>query len=854
MRNLFWYLCLFGFCVAALNWGWFRSVDRFFYDLGIQAAPPALDERLLIIGIDEQTLAQQGRWPWERSLQARLLGELVAARPLGLFVDVVYSGNSNPMDDGALATALSGDVTVAMPVIIDTVAVNGPLIEVLPFPELIPHADVLGHVHLELDDDSISRSTFLFQGIGDAHWPHAMLGLARELGIARVSQTFDCAGDGSFSMRNQVCGEVMLPFAGPPGTIPEISAQAVFDGRVPADLLRDRVLLVGLTAAGVADWVTSPVSGESRPISGVEYNANLLNAIVQDRLITPVPLNVVWALTLFLVLPAVFVLPRTSPKAMVGLTVFNALLPLALSVIAFAWFSRYLPLATASITALLAYPLWSWRRHEVAWRFLDREITRMQTERERFSPIEAALIGSRRLSPGKIEALFGARVQPVGSIEPRAFESARICWDDENGGHRLLRDAPFTPSEVALAQHLLHEPVPELVEPVPGESLAVKIRKLERNTRAVQFAREISLQSLERMSSGVCVVSALGDVLFANSAFYSLLDLPVTDQSQAAEYDDLFERMQAVTPPLGKSWRDIWRGVVFEQEPLGFETALAHGIQVFVYCAPLSEGALSQGQRGSWVLTLTDTTDVRVAQKRREEALAFLSHDLRSPIVSIITLARQGDNSELLQQIVDYAQRSLSVSEQFLQLSRLEARTQFETYGLDLLSVVENARDQVYAQARERDVLILGPVIDDEPEDGVWVEGNGELLERVFVNLLTNAIKYGGDGKQIEVRMEVVPKWVRVSVKDQGIGIPAEDLEQIFEPYYRSSDPDLAQKRGSGLGLRFVKTVAERHGGRVEVTSAPGAGSTFVVELPREEISADDPSAGELVNGSVERR
>ncbi len=834
MRNAFWYVCLIGFCIAALNWGWFRSVDRFFYDFAIQVAPPPLDDRLLIVGIDELTLANQGRWPWDRSRQADLLRTLAAAEPQGLFVDVVYSGNSTPKDDAALAAALSGDIVVALPVIIDSMAVNGPLIEVLPFPELIEHADVLGHVHLELDDDSISRSTYLYQGIGDAHWPHLMLGLAQRLGISRLSRSFDCEGSEGFTMLNQVCGEVMLPFAGPPGTIPELSAQAILDGRVPAEVLQDRILLVGLTAAGVADWVTSPVSGESRPISGVEYNANLLNAIVQDRLIFPAQPALVWALTLTLILGAVLVLPRTSPKAMVGLTVFSALLPLLLSVIAFAWFSSYLPLATASITSLIAYPLWSWRRHEVAWRFLDKEITRMQSERERFSPVESALVSSQHLDPARIESLFNAKVIAVGSIEPRGFSADRICWDDERGGHRMLRDEPFTPGEVQMAERLLHEPVRQIVEPVPGESLAVKIRKLERHTSAVQLAREISLQSLGRMGSGVCVVSALGDVLFANRAFYALSLGQEEQEKQDDESLNLLTLLRDVTPPLGKTWRDIWRAVVFDLEPLGFETTLTQGTQVFVYCAPLSGDT-----QGTWLVTLTDTTDVRVAQKRREEALAFLSHDLRSPIVSIITLARQGENSTLLTQIEDYAQRSLSVSEQFLQLSRLEARTSFETYPLDLLAVAENARDQVYAQAKDAQVELIGPILKDEPEDGVWVEGNGELLERVFVNLLTNAIKYGGSGRAVTLSVALDSQLVAVGVTDQGAGIPAADIEQIFEPYYRSSDPQLASKRGSGLGLRFVKTVAERHGGRVQVQSEPGVGSTFTVELPRERLEAD---------------
>ena len=146
--------------------------------------------------------------------------------------------------------------------------------------------------------------------------------------------------------------------------------------------------------------------------------------------------------------------------------------------------------------------------------------------------------------------------------------------------------------------------------------------------------------------------------------------------------------------------------------------------------------------------------------------------------------------------------------------------------------VLGNAVDQLFAQAQSAQIQLQTPALTDFDE-GIWIQGNGELLERVFVNLLTNAFKYSHRGARVVLQAELGDGFVAVAVVDEGIGIPAQDVPQLFEPYFRSSVPDLASKRGAGLGLRFVKTVVQRHAGELAVASEPGSGSTFTVKLPR---------------------
>ena len=214
-----WSLLLLAFSVCALYFGWFTTVDRFLYDSLLPISAPALDERVVIVGVDERTLDVVGRWPWPRERQAELVEQLLLAEPASLAIDIVYSGTSSPAQDLALVQALTSSTVIALPMIIDSVALNQPLIEVLPFPELLPVVDVLGHVHIELDDDSIARSTYLYQGVGNAHWSHLALALAEHLAWlpAPIERPEECQAAVGFTLQNHRCDQVLIPFAGPPG-------------------------------------------------------------------------------------------------------------------------------------------------------------------------------------------------------------------------------------------------------------------------------------------------------------------------------------------------------------------------------------------------------------------------------------------------------------------------------------------------------------------------------------------------------------------------------------------------------------------------------------------------------------
>ncbi len=814
-------LVLAAFAAAGSVWQWFAGFDRGIYDLLLRWNPPELRDDLVIVGIDDRSLDRLGRWPWERDLQARLLAAIGAAAPRAVLVDVVYAGATDPESDRALVVAAEALPVVGLPLIIDAVATGGQLVEVLPFPALTAIGPVLGHVHLELDTDAVARGTFLYQGVGGPHWPHLAVALAEALGHG-PEPAADCAQALPPTIQNVRCDWVYLPFVGPPGSFPEFSALDVLDGRLPVAALDDRIVLVGVTAAAASDRLPSPLSGDRNPMSGIELNANVLNGVLQDALIRRAAPGWIVALALGFVAVPALLLPRLQPKLMLLVALAAALLPLAIMAIAHV-LRLHLPLAGAAVAALLAYPYWSWRRHEIAWHFVATEMSRVSLERGRWSfadrkpALEDVLDRLAVMVDGRWRWADGAAAEPsAGAIR---LERPRPVL--------IEREAAFAEAERTYVERVVAalDVVQDGPEILPGERLAARIGSLQRAAEEVRAGRDVGLRGLAEMPNGVAVLSAVGEVLFVNAAARRLLELDAD-----AEPADCQALLAVLVPPLGRSWREVAGATVVDGAAESFETQSRNGESVLFEAAPLSRPG---DPVDYWVITVTDMSDIRAAEREREEALAFLSHDLRSPMLSVLALVRDADYSQTLADIGRYAEKALSASEQFLQLSRVQAREQFETYPLNVVDVLRNAAEHMYVLARERSIRLQFEPMAQDDEDGVWVMGNGELLERAFVNLLSNAIKYSDPDAltRIELARQEDGR-IAISVVDQGLGIAEAEQARLFDPYFRSTAPELAARRGAGLGLRFVRTVVERHGGSVRVESQPGAGSRFIVILP----------------------
>ena len=167
--------------------------------------------------------------------------------------------------------------------------------------------------------------------------------------------------------------------------------------------------------------------------------------------------------------------------------------------------------------------------------------------------------------------------------------------------------------------------------------------------------------------------------------------------------------------------------------------------------------------------------------------------------------------------------------ERMLLLARLEdGATEQQMTELDLRTVVTDAVERVRPQL----ALKQGTVNVDLATTPLTIVGDPDRLATAVDNLLQNAVKFSAGPPDIEVTGDRANGYVRLVVKDHGIGIPAAARAQLFEKFYRVNDPELNNVVGTGIGLYLVRQVVEGHGGKVEVDSQPGQGSAFEIELP----------------------
>lgn len=231
---------------------------------------------------------------------------------------------------------------------------------------------------------------------------------------------------------------------------------------------------------------------------------------------------------------------------------------------------------------------------------------------------------------------------------------------------------------------------------------------------------------------------------------------------------------------------------------------------------------------------------LRRSDAMKTAILRAVSHDLRTPLMAILTSASalnrpdfslaESDQRELLQTVLDEARRLDRLVGNLLDLSRLQAgaaEPQSELMAIDDLLV--EALESLGVDADRVDVSL--------PDEPPTVRVDGQQVQRALANLLENALKYSSSAEPVQLRVASTSSEVLLRVIDRGPGVPAGDVERIFAPFQRGSVPS---GRGAGLGLAIAQGFAEANGGRVWVESHVGQGATFVLALPlaRVEVGA----------------
>ena len=231
--------------------------------------------------------------------------------------------------------------------------------------------------------------------------------------------------------------------------------------------------------------------------------------------------------------------------------------------------------------------------------------------------------------------------------------------------------------------------------------------------------------------------------------------------------------------------------------------------------------------------------EVRKISKRKTDFISSVSHELRTPLTSIkgyaaILMEEKLGHlpqaaKERLEKINRHSDELVHMVNDLLDIARIESgRAVMKMEGQDLKTVISNVADLISIQCKNKNIELITNIQKDTPPH---LEARTQL-ERVFINLLGNAVKFTHENGKITIKTHTEDNVIQVDISDTGIGIPPDSLSMLFEEFYRVDNPINQQVKGTGLGLSLVKHILEAHKGRIWVESKPGKGSTFSFTLP----------------------
>ncbi len=424
-----------------------------------------------------------------------------------------------------------------------------------------------------------------------------------------------------------------------------------------------------------------------------------------------------------------------------------------------------------------------------------------------------------------LSVLLAARLPLVFAIVPALLAAAiLIRWLSrlrrrirtlEQFSRQIAAD-DFTPSETRTPGDELDALARSLNS--AAAALAARIRSL-----ADKHDRDAAI--LGSMIEGVAVISSRERVLYSNGAFSRILGLdamPLQDRPliEAVRHTALLAIIKETLRSGAQQSGEIVVGTV---RPRNFA----------VTAAPVRAA-------GAWgaVLVLHEITEQRRLERVRQDFVANVSHEFRTPLTAIQGFAETLLNGALddpahrrrfVEIIREHAARLARLTDDLLELSRIEAgELKLELQTVSVQRLVESCVETVRLKAAAKQLAIHLSL----PEHLAPMHGDAGRLQQVLQNLLDNAVQYTPPGGRIDISAQARDGQIILSVHDTGIGIPQADQSRIFERFYRVDAARSRQAGGTGLGLSIARHIVEAHGGRIWLESAVGQGSNFHFSIP----------------------
>ena len=348
------------------------------------------------------------------------------------------------------------------------------------------------------------------------------------------------------------------------------------------------------------------------------------------------------------------------------------------------------------------------------------------------------------------------------------------------------------------------------------------------------YKREKVESALETLPEGVLVLDEGSLTVFANTKVGPLLsvDPAALVGKQPTEWPVEGSVLRALSPLLGGASTSQ----TADFHPDGNESR-----RVSVWALPLFAPRDATRRLGS-LIVLRETTDQMLAAHARDEFIAHVAHELKTPLANITLygeLLRDDPNLaadtrvEAINTVCDESRRAAALINNLLNISRIEAGSiVIDRQRVRLAELLADCMEQLQHTGAGRDLRLQVSVPPELPP----VELDKDLLRIALNNLLTNAAKYNRAGGEIILSAEETDERIVITVQDSGIGIPAADLPRIFDKFYRSADREAVARGGHGLGLYLARQIVELHQGQIEVTSQPGQGTRVTLSFRKPHV------------------
>jgi len=357
------------------------------------------------------------------------------------------------------------------------------------------------------------------------------------------------------------------------------------------------------------------------------------------------------------------------------------------------------------------------------------------------------------------------------------------------------------------------------------------------------YTEEYCRELFHAFDQGFCTIEVLFDEN-AKAIDYRFLELNAAFEQQTGLHDAVGRRMRDLAPAHEEHWFRIYGGVAVSGKAVRFEQeAAALGRWYDVYAFRVGEPGLHRV-----AILFSDITarkraelglqvargEAERASRAKDEFLAMLGHELRNPLAPMLTALQlmrlRGQHSseqDVLERQVKHLARMV---DDLLDVSRItRGKIELKRQPTEIRDIVLSAMELAGPLLEQRQDLVDVQV----PQRGAGIHADRGRMAQVVANLLTNAAKYSEIGSRIAVRGQRDRDVVRISVTDEGIGLPADMLETVFEPFVQQSQSLERAAGGLGLGLAIVRNIVTAHGGTVRAESGGlGQGARFIIELP----------------------